>query len=334
MSESKQGTDTLSDIPDAAVHTSKRHFSIVWLVPLVAVIIGGWLIFKAISEKGPTIHITFESAEGLEAGKTKIKYKDVVLGQVSTIELSDDLSFVVVTAEMATQAEKFISENTRFWVVRARVGATGVSGLGTLFSGAYIGLDPGKPGTIASTFKGMEVPPVVTTDLPGHHFVLQAPRRGSLEIGSPVYYRQIQVGQIVAYNLAQDGHSVAFEAFINAPYEKYVYPQTRFWNASGIDVSLNAEGFQVNTESLVSIVVGGIAFGMPPKVTPGEPAENRAIFTLYPNVETALQETFVEKHHWTVFFNESVRGLSPGAPVEMYGVQIGQVLAVRLEAGL
>lgn len=266
MSDPKKDVSEFNEVPEAEVRSRKRRFSIsiVWLVPLIAVLIGGWLVFKAFSEKGPEISITFKSAEGLEAGKTKIRYKDVELGQISKIELSEDLSMVVVTAELVKQAESFLSVNTRFWVVRARVGVSGVSGLGTLFSGAYITLDPGEPGNITHHFKGLENPPLVTTDLPGRHFLLKTESQGGLDIGSPVFYRKIQVGQVVAYELSENGQTIIFKVFINAPYHEYVYQNTRFWNASGINLKVDTQGVQLDTESLVSILIGGIAFGIPP----------------------------------------------------------------------
>jgi paraquat-inducible protein B len=200
-----------------AVVQTKKGISIVWVVPLVAILIGGWLAYKAITEKGPSITITFESAEGLEAGKTKIKFKDVEVGQVEDIQLSPDLSQVIVTAQLTRDAKDYLSENTRFWVVRARIAGGGVSGLGTLFSGAYIGIDPGKPGKTARSFKGLETQPIVTTDLPGRHFVLKAERLGSLGVGKPVYFRQIKVGQVVAYEMEKDGQAVDIKIFIHAP---------------------------------------------------------------------------------------------------------------------
>ena len=332
MSESKKEQSDLNDVPEAKVRSRKRHISIsiVWLVPLVALLIGGWLVYKTLSEKGPTISITFKSAEGLEAGKTKIRYKDVELGQVSSIKLSEDLSEVVVTAELVKEAEDFLSVNTRFWVIRARVGVSGVSGLGTLFSGAYITLDPGKPGNKTHYFKGLEQPPLVTTDVPGRHFLLKAENRGSLDVGSPVYYRKIQAGQVVAYHLSDDGHTVLFRVFINAPYHEYVYQNTRFWNASGFDFQLDTQGVRVDTESLVSILIGGISFGIPQAAEPGAVAEAEALFTLFKNIDQATERAYLVKSRSILYFDESVRGLDIGAPVEFWGIQMGQVIDVKL----
>ena len=333
MSDSKKDVSELGDLPEAEVRSRKSHFSIsiVWLVPLLAVLIGGWLVFKALSEKGPEITITFKSAEGLEAGKTKIRYKDVELGQVTAIKLSEDLSEVVLTAELVKEAENFLSVNTRFWVIRAQVGVSGVSGLGTLFSGAYITLDPGNPGKITRHFKGLEQPPLVTTDLPGRQFLLKADSRGSLDIGSPIYYRKIQAGQVVAYDLAEDGRTIVFKIFINAPYHEYVYQNTRFWNASGFDFKMDTQGVQIDTESLVSILIGGIAFGIPQAEAPATPAEADAVFRLFRNVDTAKERTYWVKSKSILYFEESVRGLDIGAPVEFFGIQMGEVIDVKLD---
>ncbi len=333
MSDSKKELSDLNDVPEAEVQSRKRHisFSIVWLVPLVAVLIGGWLVYKALSEKGPEITITFKSAEGLEAGKTKIRYKDVELGQVTAIKLSEDLSEVVLTAELVKEAENFLSVNTRFWVIRAQVGVSGVSGLGTLFSGAYITLDPGNPGNVTHHFKGLEQPPLVTTDLPGRQFLLTADSRGSLDVGSPIYYRKIQAGQVVAYDLAEDGHTILFKIFINAPYHAYVYQNTRFWNASGFDIKMDTQGVQIDTESLVSILIGGIAFGIPQAEAPSTPAEAEATFRLFRNIDAAKERTYWVKKKSILYFDESVRGLDIGAPVEFYGIPMGEVIDVKLD---
>lgn len=319
------------DAPEAIVKM-KKQFSIVWVVPLVALLLGGWLAFKAISEKGPTITITFETAEGLEAGKTKVKYKDVEVGQVESIILGGDGSYVIVTAEMVKGAKGRLTENTRFWVERARIGAGGASGLGTLFAGAYIGLDLGEPGGKPTlSFKGLEIAPVVTTGLPGSHFKLKAKRLGSLNVGSPIYYRQIKVGQVVAYEMVEDGVAVDFKIFVHAPYHEYVRKNTRFWNASGVEVSVDASGIQVKTESFVTIMIGGIAFETPVNLEPGAPAEKGATFKLYESREKIFEKAYVEKRQWVLYFDGSVRGLAAGAPVELQGIKIGEVTDVTLE---
>jgi len=332
MNEQDSGRGTPSSTPVAIVQTKKKFsFSLVWLVPVVAVIIGGWLVYKALSEKGPTITITFETAEGLEAGKTKIKYKDVEVGQVESINLVKDLSHVIVTAELHKGVTPYLTESTRFWVVRARVAAGGVSGLGTIFSGAYIGIDPGKPGKPALSFKGLEIPPVITTGLPGGHFMLKAETLGSLDIGSPVYYRQIKVGQVVAYELEKEGKAVDIKIFIHAPHDQEVRQNTRFWNASGLDVVVDASGIRVNTESFVTMMVGGIAFDTPTNLERGGSAEDGAIFQLYESREKIFEKAYAERKPWLLYFDGSVRGLAVGAPVELQGIKIGEVTDITLE---
>ncbi len=320
------------DIPQPVIRSRKRRISIVWIIPVIAALVGGWLVYKTFSEKGPDVTITFKTAEGLEAGKTKIRYKDVEVGQVTALSLSKDFSKVVVKAQFVKGAEAYLSKNTRFWVVRARIAVQGISGLGTLFSGAYIDMDPGKPGSPEYNFKGLEEPPIVTTVDPGRMFVLKAERKGSIEIGSPVYYRQIMVGKVVAYSLAPDGSSILFKIFINAPYHEYVRQNTRFWNASGFDMKLDAQGFHLQTESLMSLMVGGIAFDVVDNYeTPKEAASEDTVFTLFADREAAQKKDYPEKKLFILNFNTSVRGLSPGAPVEFRGIQIGEVLDLKLE---
>jgi paraquat-inducible protein B len=328
MNEQPNNESDLNDVPEAVVQT-RRQISIVWVVPIVAILIGGWLAYKAISEKGPTITITFSTAEGLEAGKTKIKYKEVEIGQVEAIRVSQDLTHVVVTAELVKDAEKYLTEQTRFWVVRARVAAGEVSGLGTIFSGAYIGIDPGKTGSPSRAFKGLEVPPVVTAGLPGRHFVLKSDRLGSLDVGSPVYYRQIKVGQVVSYQLEKDLQTVSLRLFVDAPH--HVRKNTKFWNASGLDVALDASGIRIRTQSLVTLMLGGIAFDIPAETKPGDPTQEDDVFTLYENQDDIHQKKASELRHWILEFKGSVRGLAKDAPVEFRGIEIGEVTDIRAE---
>ncbi len=332
MTEPKDQNQPDLDVEEApeAVIQKKNRISIVWLVPLVAAFIGGWLAYKAITEKGPSITISFQSAEGLEAGKTKLKYKDVEIGKVEDIRLSEDLSKVLVTAQLVKEADRYLLEDTQFWVVRARVAAGEVSGISTLFSGAYIGVAPGKKGASTRWFDGLEVPPVVTTDLPGRHFRLHAESLGSIEVGSPVYFRQLKVGQVVSYQLAEDGPGIAVEVFIEAPHHQRVRTNTRFWNASGIDVTLGASGVKIDTESLVTILAGGVAFDTPASLAPGEPVKENAIFTLYESRQSSYERTYAKKVPYLLHFNQSVKGLLPGSPVEFHGIKIGHVVEVNL----
>ncbi|MCM2265788.1 MAG: MlaD family protein [Desulfuromonadales bacterium] len=327
----------MTDQPSAAQHAATarvkpgRSFSIIWLVPLVALLIGGWLAFKAFQEKGPTVSITFVSAEGLEAGKTKIKYKDVDIGLVKEIRLSEDLKQVLVTAELQKDTEKYLNDKTRFWVVRAQIRGGTVSGLGTLLAGAYIGIDPATGGQPTDHFTGLEVPPVVTSGLPGRHFWLRAERLGSLSVGKPVYYRQIQVGQVVSYGFSPDGQAIDLQMFIEAPHHTRVTENTRFYNASGVDVSLSAQGLKVQTESLITVLGGGLAFELPNGTPPGKEANEHAVFRLYPNRESIQEKTYTIRKNWLLIFEQSVRGLSVGAPVEMHGIKVGEVVSLELK---
>jgi paraquat-inducible protein B len=329
MTEEDSIGTTITSVPEAVVQR-KRLISMVWLVPIIAALIGSWLAIKALSQMGPTITIYFDDAEGLVAGKTRIMYKNVELGKVDAIRLSEDLSRVEVTAKLSKETENFLSTSTRFWVVRARVAAGEVSGLETLFSGAYIGMDPGKGGEYARSFTGLKTPPIVTTDLPGRRFVLRAEKLGSLDVGSPVYFRQIRVGQVDAYQLTPDGQAVNITIFIEAPHHEKVHTNTRFWNAGGVDVTVTSQGVKMDSDSLITVLFGGIAFETPPIV--GKPiiAEEMTEFDLYKNRSAAFEFTSGRKQRYLMYFDETVRGLSVGSLVEFRGIKIGQVVDIQL----
>ena len=316
-------------VPEAEVATS-RGISIVWLAPLVAAAIGIWLAYTTLQERGPTITITFDTAEGLEAGKTKIKYKDVEVGTVEQVRIGEDLKHIVVSAEMVKNAEGYLAEGTRFWVVSPRLGAGGVSGLSTLVSGVYIGIDP-KQGELVDTFKGLDEPPLITSDTPGRQYVLHAETLGSVSRGSPVYFRGIDVGQVVDYALADDDLSLDITVFVRSPHDQLVQEGTRFWNASGFRASIGTDGVRVETESVQSLLTGGVAFDTPISAGRGEPSAENTVFSLYDNFESVTQAGFTTKVPYTVYFDDSVRGLNPGAPVEFRGMRIGTVKDVRLQ---
>lgn len=321
----------LDNLPEAVPEEKPGRISIVWLIPLVALLTGIWLGYKAWSEMGPTIKISFKSAEGLIAGKTKIKYKNVEIGTVNEIELSPDMSHVILTANMVKSAREYLTETTRFWIVRARVAAGEVSGLETVLSGAYIGIDPGTGGTKAETFTGLEIPPVVTKDLTGRHFYLRADNLGSLDLGSPVYYRKMKAGSVISQKMDDNGQSVMLGVFINAPYDKFINQDTRFWNASGLDLTLNANGINVYTESFTTMMIGGIAFENPSGSMQAPKVDEWQEFILYENYAAITKGSELQSASYLLYFTGSVRGLSIGAPVELKGIRLGQVTGIKME---
>jgi paraquat-inducible protein B len=324
--------DLSEDIPEARLASGRWRWSVlIWVVPVVAVIIGAWLALKGVLNHGPTITIVFETASGLEAGKTKVKYKDVDIGLVKSITLSEDRGSVVVTAELKQQAKGLTVEDTKFWVVRPRFAGGQAFGLGTILSGAYIALDPGKSEEQRRDFAGLENPPVITSETRGRQFILRSDDLGSIDVGSPVYYRHARVGQIATAELNKDGKGVSFLVFIDSPYDKYVTKEARFWNASGVDMSYGSGGFRLETESLASILIGGVAFQVPPEMEAGPPAQAGAAFELFKDRETALKQAVTVKDTYVLYFRQSLRGLNVGAPVDFRGVPVGEVSRVMLE---
>ncbi|HYL90315.1 MAG TPA: MlaD family protein [Burkholderiales bacterium] len=328
----------MSDAPQpdripAALATPKsgRTFPFVWLVPAIALVVGAWLAISHYLERGTTIVISFHTAEGLQAGKTKIKYKDIDIGQITEISLAPDLSGVVATAELIKGAENRVVEDTRFWVVRPRISGSTVSGLQTLLSGTYVAMDVGKSTTRARVFTGLEQPPAFTTDAPGRQITLRADDAGSLDIGSPVYFRRLQVGQVAAYGLDKDGKSVKITVFINAPYHRFVTSNSRFWHASGIDMAVDSEGVRIKTESLVSIAIGGIAFATPFDESEPAPITADTVFRLQRSQADAFKSPDRIADNYVLVFNQSVRGLQPGAAVDFRGIVVGEVTAIRTQ---
>jgi len=325
--------DTPAELRPGRPAVARRHrrLPLIWLVPAVAAVIGISMMVHAWLEAGPVITIAFREAAGLEAGKTSVKYKGVAVGEVKTVALSQDGTNAVVTVALDKSAASLTRRDTRFWVVRPRVGTGGVSGLDTLLSGAYIAADAGTSQASGHAFTGLAAPPTVIGGMPGKSFVLHADDLGSLDIGSPVYYRRVQVGRLASYKLDEDGKSVGLQVFIDAPYDRFVTTDTRFWNASGVDVSLGAEGLKLKTQSVATIVAGGIAFATPDR-SHGTVAPAHAGFTLAKDQDTALAPPDGPGQYMELPFAQSLHGLAVGgAPVLFAGVSLGRVVSIHLD---
>ncbi len=304
--------------------------SLIWLIPILAAVIGISLAVNTWFQRGPEITIIFNSAEGLEAGKTKVKYKEVDIGTVQSLTLSEDRSHVLVSVQLKKEARSFTAADSRFWIVRPRIAGSGVSGLSTLLFGSYIGADAGVSTDKSDSFTGLEVPPIVTRDASGTQYVLHATDIGSLDIGSPVYYRRIKVGQVTAFDLDDDGKGVTLRIFINAPYNKFIGINTRFWHASGFDMQIGATGFTLNAQSLATVMLGGLSFQSPEEKL-GPPAKENTAFVLAENQAKALKEEDGQSEIILLNFKQSVRGLTPGAEVSFRGLVLGQVKSVGIE---
>jgi paraquat-inducible protein B len=321
-----------SAVPGSRTLSRKRtRLSLVWVIPIVAALVGAWVAVTRIESEGPKITMVFGSAEGLEAGKTKIEYKGVEVGAITSIQLAPDHRQVLATAQMAPKTEDFLVEDTQFWVVRPRISGANVTGLGTLISGAYIGMEIGSSKREKRDFVPLETPPVVAGGVPGRFFVLDTPNLGSLDIGTPVFFRRLQVGQIASYALDKDGRRFTLKIFVKAPYDQYICSNTRFWQASGIDMQLSASGLSIQTQSLLSILIGGIAFETPANGPVLPAADENSVFPLYLSRAQAYEPPPRNPQTFELIFNESVRGLEPGAPVELRGIKVGQVMEIRAQ---
>ena len=307
-----------------------RVISPVWIVPIVALVIAVWLAVQARLEQGAEIKITFASASDIIAGQTKVKLKDVDVGNVTEVRLSKDLTSVVVTVDIDRSVISHLSENTRFWMVTPKISASGVSNLGTLINGVFIQMDPGIKGDWATSFRGLDDPPLIKSDEPGKQYLLQAETLGSIDIGSPIYFRKVQVGEVTGYKLSENNDHVDINFFIKSPFDTLVETQTRFWNVSGVGVSVSADGIEARMASLASLISGGIAFENVSGLTESVEAEKGHRFFLYPDKESVIQQQFSSRFYYLARFSDTVDGLAIGASVDFRGIKIGEVVDIKL----
>ncbi len=333
MAENESPGGALADLPEPIEKRRSRFLpSLIWLVPLVAAIAGATLLIANWRSAGDKIEVSFQSAEGVEAGKTQVRYKEVVIGRVTAVNLSDDNARVIVHIELDRRAHGFSAVDARYWVVRPRIGLGGVSGLGTLLSGAYIGADSGVSKDTKKVFTGVEAPPAVLRGSQGRTFSLHSEDLGSLDVGSPVYFRRIHVGRVTGYQLDNDGKGVSMQLFVDAPYDRYVTAATHFWNASGIDLALTSAGLKVNTESFATVLAGGVAFQAVDSMDgAGGEAKENATFELFRERGEALKPPDGPSIDVRMRFNETLRGLAIGSPVDFRGVAVGTITAIDLD---
>ena len=326
-----RGEDDGSQPPQARVRKRSR-VSVIWIIPLLVIGLVVWLSYTTIASRGPLITITFKTANGLSEQQTQVKHKNVGLGTVEGIKLSHDMSHVVVQIRMTRQAADYITDRARFWVVRPRLSPGNISGLETLVTGAYIEIDPGAPGGNRQVkFTGLEDPPGIRSDEPGHTFVLQADELGSLGPGSPVFYRDVTVGEVLSYDLTRGQNPIAVNVFVRAPFDSYIRPQTRFWNASGVSLNTGPQGLHLELESIQAVISGGIAFGTADEAEAGPESPNDAKFHLYSDKSEADAAGFRARIAFVSYFDTAVRGLDRGSGVEIFGIKIGNVTDVKLE---
>ncbi len=319
-------------------HTAPRaklrrpRFQFVWLIPIVAAMIAGYLGYRTLIEQGPLLTLTFATADGLQAGQTQVKYKAVALGTVESIDLAKDNSHVIVKVRMNNVGARFLNSHARYWVERPRLNFADISGIETLVSGAYISVDPGVPGGgYQRSFIGLEQPPGVRSDEPGSTYTLTADTRGSLQSGSPVFYRDVVVGEVLGYDLGNGLGPIKVSIFIRAPYNNLVRPDSRFWNSSGVSLGVQGGVLQLQLQSAQALLAGGVTFNVPPAAMNESPSPAGTNFPLYASAQEADAAAYRTQLPLVAYMNADVSGLTPGAPVNLLGIQVGDVTGVSLQ---
>jgi paraquat-inducible protein B len=310
--------------------TKGKKLTAIWIIPIVAAVLGAWMVVYTYMTEGPEIRVTFNTASGLEEGKTVVKFRDVEIGQVQEVLLGEDMQSVTAVIKMRREALPLLREDTRFWVVTAQIGGGGISGLDTLLSGAYIQISPGESRIESLDFVGLEEPPLTPIGADGLRLILIGERSASVSSGDPVLYHGFKVGRVESRTFDAENKQIRYVIFIDAPYDSLVNTSSRFWDVSGISMSAGAEGFEVSTGSLESILIGGVTFGRPPDLEPGVAVDNNTEFRLFPGYDEILDTPHVYRDRYVVGFSQSVKGLLPGSPVEYRGINIGEVERIMM----
>ncbi|WP_292780921.1 intermembrane transport protein PqiB [Methylophilus sp. UBA6697] len=323
MTENNQDNNQL-----LAKVSKQARLSPIWIVPIVALLIGLWLIYDNYTKAGKQITLSLTNAEGIEAGKTKIKVHSVDIGLVEQVTLSEDLTHIEVLARITPKAQPMLVQDTQLWVVKPRIGLEGISGLNTVISGAYIQLQPGKSLEESDQFTVLDQAPISLNGAQGVHVNLIGKVGNSLRVGDPVSYQGLRVGRVVSAVFDPKQRQMQHELFVEHPYDVLVTENTRFWTTVGIDVKLDSEGFKANIPTVESLIAGGVSFGHVDDRPMGQPVLSEATFELFANEDAARQQTYDQYLEYVLLVDDTVRGLSKGAPVEFRGLRVGTVINV------
>ncbi|AOV97331.1 paraquat-inducible protein B [Edwardsiella hoshinae] len=305
-----------------------KRWSPVWIIPILTALIGAWIIFYHFSHQGPEVTLITQNAEGIVAGKTAIKSRSVDVGTVQSVTLSDNLDQVVVKARLQSGMEKLLRKDSTFWVVKPQIGREGISGLGTLLSGAYIELQPGSSDSEQRDFKLLDQPPLAPPDAKGIRIMLVSDKAGQLNPGDPVLFRGLRVGSVETSGFDTKARKITYQLFIAAPYDTLVTENVRFWVDSGISFDVSAQGMRVQMGSLTTLLSGGVSFDVPQGLAPGKEVANLSDYVLYDNQNSIQDSLYTEHFDMLMFFADSIRGLQVGAPVEFRGIRLGTVAQV------
>jgi paraquat-inducible protein B len=305
-----------------------RRISSIWLVPAVALAIGVWMAYDTVATRGALISVEMSNAEGIEAGQTMVRVKDVAVGQVESIRLTDDFSRAEASIRMFEGTDAMLNNATEVWVVKPRIGREGISGLGTLLSGAYIEMRPGDSNVAQRHFEALRQPPVLRGDEQGIRVQLRSLEASGVSAGDPVNYRGYTVGRVASADFDIENQMNVFTVFVEDPFASLVTENVRFWQSSGVRVELGADGFQLDIGSMESLIAGGITFDLLDSNVAGDSVDQDHEFQLFRSRETAQQEGFTHYADYLMLIEESVRGLHPGAPVEFRGIRVGTVMQV------